>query len=345
MAYTTINNGREYFEPQGWTGSGSARSISTLDFQPDWTWIKHRNGTSNHNLFDVIRGATIYIESSSTAPNQTGTDRLTSFNSNGFSLGTNGGVNADGDTYMSWNWKAGGTGVSNTDGDVTSTVSANTTAGFSIVKWNSTGTAGINIGHGLGKKPKMIISKCININGTSWPVYHVAEGATVYLSWNLNIAGTTSATRWNNSEPTTTTFQTGSSGDIGGSDRTMLAYCFTDIPGYSKFGKYAGNGSSDGTFVYTGFKPAFLMTKVITTTGDWQMCDWKRASAVNPINKDLRPNNSDSETTNTFVDFYSNGFKLRNNFGNWNGSGQEYAYMCFAQSPVVGTNNIPATGR
>jgi len=349
MAYSSIVKPSVYFNTLDYNGNGSNRTIIDVGFQPDWVWIKHRNGSSNHNLFDVIRGATKYIESSSTAPDQTGSDRLTGFASDGFDLGNNGGVNASGQTYVSWNWKANGVGSSNTDGDVTSTVSANTTAGFSIVKWNSTGTAGINIGHGLGQKPAMIITKCININGTSWPVYHQSLGATKYLTFNNTNAGTTSATRWNNSEPTTTTFQTGSSGDIGGSDRTMIAYCFAEKTGCSKISTYVGNGNADGSFIYTGFKPAFILSKKSSGSGtNWTIWDNKRSSSGNnPTDKILHPNVSNPDNTADDTDFLSNGFKLRATASGMNNNGDSYIYMAFAEEPLVANvgQSIPATAR
>jgi hypothetical protein len=252
--------------------------------------------------------------------------------------------NGSGQTAVQWLWKANGSGSANTDGDVTSTVSVNTTSGFSIVKWDSTGTAGINIGHGLGQKPAMIIAKCLNQSSTSWPVYHQSLGATKYVSLQATTAETTSATRWNNSEPTTITFQTGSSGDIGGSDRTMIAYCFAEKSGYSSMGKYTGNGSTDGTFVYTGFRPAFVMFKSTSTTGGWEIHDNKR-DTFNPSSKRLFPHLSNAEATEDYVDFVSNGFKFRTTDATGNTSGTSYIYMAFAENPFVTSSGVCATAR
>jgi hypothetical protein len=347
MAYTTINKSSLHMNTKLYTGNSSTQNITGLDFQPDWVWIKSRTSTHNNQTFDVLKGVQKSVVVNEAAVEITMTNGLTAFGTDGFTVGSDDQVNNSSQNYCSWNWKANGTGSANTDGDVTSTVSANTTSGFSIVKWDSTGTAGINIGHGLGQKPAMIIAKSTNISSTSWPVYHQSLGATKYLSLQATTASTTSATRWNNSEPTTTTFQTGSSGDIGGSDRTMIAYCFAEKPGYSKMGSYTGNGSSDGAMIYTGFKPAWVMIKRTDNAGNyWHIYDNKRSSSggSNIIDDVLYPNRSDAEYSGDKLDIISNGIKFRSGNGDINASGGTYIYMAFGQS-IVGSNNVPATAR
>ena len=342
MAYTTINKSTEHFNAKIYTGTGSSQSITGVGFQPDLVWTKARNGVNSHLWYDKVRGVHKYLRSDKTAAEGNDTNTLTSFDSDGFTVGDGDNSNASGANGVAWNWKANGAGSSNTDGDVTSTVSVNTTSGFSIVKWDSTGTAGINIGHGLGQKPAMIIAKSTNIGTTNWPVYHQSLGATKYLSFNTTTLSTTSATRWNNSEPTTTTFQTGSSGDIGGSDRTMIAYCFANIQGYSKFGSYTGNGNADGTFVYTGFKPAFVIVKRSSDTQSWVLWDSKR-DGYNQTNPSLTPNEDGAEETRS-VDFLSNGFKNRQNNTATNAA-STYIYMAFAEHPFTSSTGTPVTAR
>jgi hypothetical protein len=360
MAYTDIDDPTIYFDTKLHTGDGGGSGSSTgIGFQPDMVWSKSRTEALNHTLFDSVRGAGSNKE---LTPNGAGTEGgadsagfgyISAFNSDGYSW-TAGSTNTENfnkssQNYVNWCWKANGAGSANTDGDVTSTVSVNTTPGFSIVKWDSTGTAGINIGHGLGQKPAMIIAKCLNQSSTSWPVYHQSLGATKYLSLQATTAANTSATRWNNSEPTTTTFQTGSSGDIGGSDRTMIAYCFAEKQGYSKFGSYTGNGNADGTFVYTGFKPAWLMIKKTDSADAWFMFDNKRAGAyspnTNPSWEFLLANATNIGATTDRIDLYSNGFKMRYDWVSINESGGSYIYMAFAENPFVTSTGIPTTAR
>ncbi len=347
MSYTTINKSNLHMKVNLHSGTGSARNITGIGFQPDFTIVKRRDSTGVWYNTDIVRGAgkQMYLNETGAMGGSASTTEITGFNSDGFNLGADAGVNASGGTFVSYNFLGNNTtGSSNTDGDVTSTVSVNTTAGFSIVKWDSTGTAGINIGHGLGQKPAMIIAKSININSTSWPVYHQSLGATKYLTLNNNTLGQTSATRWNNSEPTTTTFQTGSSGDVGGSDRTMIAYCFAEKTGYSKFGSYTGNGSTDGPFIYTGFKPAFVLHKKSSAADDWNIFDNKR-NPNNVVDKYLIPNNSGAEGSSTNRDFLSNGFKIRSSSSYVNLSGGTFIYMAFAEAPLVGTNGVTAKAR
>ena len=344
MAYTTIKKPTDYFNTLDYNGNGSNRSIIDVGFQPDWVWLKRRDQASFHYIFDSIRGVQKKISSNSTAAETTVSTSLTSFDSDGFGLGTEGDVNESGGTYVSWNWLASNTTASNTDGSITSTVSANTTSGFSIVSYTSTGS-NATVGHGLGEAPAMIIFKRRSGDTENWVVYHKSLGATKHLKLNLTDAENTSSERFNNTEPTSSVFSLGISGDVNGGTSPFIAYCFAEKKGFSKFGSYTGNGNADGTFVYTGFKPAFTMIKRTDTTSDWNIMDNKRAVSFNPNTKELYANSSQAEATGgqTIRDFLSNGFKLRGTSGGTNASGGTYIYMAFAEEPLVGDN--PATAR
>ena len=345
MAYTTINKSTDYFNTNL---IPSASEITAVGHQADMIWLKSRTAAHSHELIDTVRGISKKLKTDVASAESTDANIITAIGSDSYTVGSSSNSIYGGNNGVGWSWKANGTGSANTDGDVTSTVSVNTTSGFSIVKWDSTGTAGINIGHGLGQKPAMIIAKCLNQSSTSWPVYHQSLGATKYVSLQATTAETTSATRWNNSEPTTTTFQTGSSGDIGGSNRTMIAYCFAEKTGYSKFGTYKGNSANDGTFIYTGFSVGFIMVKRKNSTGNWILHDLKRSSSGgdNQNQYILHANtNSSRMTDESAVDLYSNGFKWRNAYTDQNANGSSYIFMAFAEAPLVGTNNIAANAK
>ena len=349
MAYTTINKSTDYFNTKLWTGTSDATtSVTGVGFQSDWTWIKNKSVADDHMLFDAVRGVTKRLFSNSSGAEGTDAQTLTSFDSDGFTTGNSRATGGDaGNDMVSWNWKANGAGSANTDGSISSTVSVNTTAGFSIVSYTGTATSGVTIGHGLGVKPDMIILKNRSPDTASWPVYHSSLGATKYLGLNSTGVSTTSNTRWNGTEPTSTVFTLGSSGDVVGdsSGEPFIAYCFAEKQGYSKFGSYVGNGSTDGTFVYTGFKPAFVMIKNYTTGAySWVIQDNKR-NTYNPLDIYLYPNLNNADNTNSShnLDFLSNGFKSRNTGSNTNDANNGYIYMAFAAEPLVGDN--PATAR
>jgi hypothetical protein len=274
MAYTPIDKSNDYFNPVIYTGDDVDGRAITTGFQTDWTWIKRRNDTNSHIISDIVRGATYKLDSSSANAEVNNYDggHLESFTSTGFTLGegsvNSGHTNATGGTYVSWNWKAGGTAVSNTVGDITSSVSANTTAGFSIVSYTGTG-ANATVGHGLGVAPKMIIIKNRD-SAENWIVggSNITTGWTGYLALNLTDDITTASNIWQDTTPDSDKFSIGASGKVNGSTHGMVAYCFAEVKGFSKFGSYTGNGSADGTFVYTGFKPAFVMVKRTDTTGN-----------------------------------------------------------------------------
>jgi hypothetical protein len=345
MAYTTINKPSEYFNTKLYTGNGSTQSISSVGFQPDWVWLKGRSGSGrDHLLFDAIRGATNYIKSNATSAEATISSTLTSFDSDGFSIGSNSGVNTNSETFVSWNWLANGAGVSNTDGDITSTVSASTTSGFSIVKY--TGTASnATVGHGLGVKPAMMIAKNLDNGSEDWCVYHKSLGYNNVLKLNSSNAILTATNRWN-AEPDTNVFNVGTAAEANGSGANQIAYVFAEKKGFSKFGSYTGNGNADGTFVYTGFKPAYVLTKRTDGSYIWSITDGVR-NPYNPTSLSLQTEYADAESgwSPLEVDFLSNGFKLRTSSAQKNGSGSPFIYMAFAEQPLVGTNGVPATAR
>ena len=345
MAYTDIDKPSEYFNTTAYTGDGVAgRNLTTSTFQPDWVWIKSRSDTDNHRLVDAVRGATKHLESDNTGAEQTSSN-VTAFTSTGITLSSNGAVNANAETYVSWNWLAGGTGVSNTDGSITSTVSANTTSGFSIVSYTGTG-ANATVGHGLGVAPSVVIVK--SRSGVfNWGVYHSSIGNTKYLELNETTATQISSTFWQNTSPTSSVFSLGSNNTVNQSSGTYIAYCFAEKKGFSKFGSYTGNGNVDSPFIYLGFKPAFMIFKRTDSAVDWTMYDNKRIG-YNPNNYKLRPNLSNAEysTAGYFeADIVSNGFKIRTSDAEVNTSGGTYIYMAFAENPFTTSTGIPTTAR
>jgi len=348
MAYTTINKSGDYFNTKLYTGTGSSNAVTGVGFQPDWIWIKNRVRAEDHAIFDAVRGASggYYgkIRSNTTSAQEYDGNGMSAIGSDGFTVLDQDQVNRSGDTYASWNWKANGAGSSNSDGSITSTVSVNTTAGFSIVKYTGTG-ANATVGHGLGVAPSMIIVKKYNVTG-SWGVYHNSLGNGNFLYLNDTNASASNSTLWNNTSPTSSVFNLGSSAISNSSSNSHIAYCFAEKQGYSKFGSYTGNGNADGSFIYTGFKPAFYIIKRTSDTFSWIIKDTKRPG-YNVNGTYLVANTTIAEATgsgNLATDEYSNGFKIRGTSDALNGSGQPYIYMAFGQS-IVGSNNIPATAR
>ena len=351
MAYTTIDNPELYFQTKIYTGNGSSRSITfdgDEDMQPDWSWFKARSQSYNHALFDSVRGATKLIRSNQNTAEETHSTTLTAFNSNGFSLG--GGdafTNVNTETYVSWHWKASGSTASNSNGSITSTVSANTTAGFSILTFTGTGSSA-TVGHGLGAVPKAILFKKTS-GAQGWGVYHAGVGNTGALRLDGTDATDTTSNYFNNTSPTSSVFTVNTNNSVNNSGGTMLAYCFAEKKGYSKFGSFEGNNDSNGTFVYTGFKPAWVMIKRTdssTSTTDWFIFDNKRNTG-NPNDDYLEANDSATETTSgrNVIDFLSNGFKCRQAYDDFNASGSSQIYMAFAESPFVNSNGVPTNAR
>jgi len=336
MAYTTIDDPTIYFNTVTYVANQTDDRQITVGFQPDWTWLKDRNQAVNHDLYDSVRGATKYISSNKTNAEGTQTDGLKSFNSTGFTLGTGWGNQSTGDDYVSWNWKAGGSASSNSNGSITSSVSASTDAGFSIVSFTSNGSTS-TVGHGLGVKPDIYIIKNRSTSGSWFTYFTILDGSLDMMTLNTNSAKGDHGL----SLPTSTVFST----DNGSNGNNMIAYCFAEKKGYSKFGSYTGNGNADGTFIYTGFKVGWLMVKKTSATEEWYMYDNKR-TPFNEIAKGLAANLSGAEfDTGATIDFLSNGFKNTGTNTGTNASGETYIYMAFAESPFVTSTGIPTTAK
>jgi hypothetical protein len=364
MAYTTIDDPSAYFQTLLYTGNATGRSLDNTgnsDLKPDWIWVKKRaNDAQNHTATDSTRGvANILFQDGTDA--ESATQLVTEFRTNGFGINTNALINDNTDTYVAWQWKAnGGTTSSDSNGGITSTVQASTTAGFSITKFDSTSASGqATVGHGLGAIPHVIIMKDL-VQTYGWDVHHIkagssdADGRLVLNSneaWNnasnvqaFGVAGSTSS----GIAPTSTTFSFNqafysSSGDA------KIVYCFTPIQGYSKFGSYTGSGNTDGPFIYTGFAPSWILVKRIDGgTENWFILDNKRDDGLNPRNSYIMTNQNTAEDANNSTvdtDFVSNGFKLRASTGALNTNGATYVYMAFAESPFVTSTGIPTTAR
>ena len=344
MAYTTIDKPTDYFNTVLYTGNGSDNhTITGVGFQPDMIWIKERSSTSSHYLTSVGLGIGTRLEPDGTSTEAT--EGISAVTSDGFTIGTSTNqVNQNTITHVAWNWLAGGSPSSNTDGSITSSVSASTTAGFSIVSWTGNATSGATIGHGLGVKPRMIITKRRD-STSQWQTYEAINGATKYMTLNQTDATSSSTTRWNDTEPTTSVFSVGNSTEVNASGGTYIAYCFADVKGYSKIGSYTGNGSNDGSFIWTGFKPAWVLIKNSSTGNiSWTLYDNKRPG-YNEDNAYLLPNSSDSELSDKDIDLLSNGFKPRTSNSALGTSGDTYIYMAFAESPFVTSTGIPTTAR
>ena len=341
MAYTTINKSTDHFNTKLYTGNAGTQSITGVGFQPDLTWIKRRNAAAGHMWTDAVRGVTKTIISNETSAEQTFANGLTAFGTDGFTVGSEGGFNSA-NTFASWNWKAGNSaGSANTDGTINSTVSVNTTAGFSIVSYTGNATNAATVGHGLGVAPKVIIIKNRS-SSQHWRFHTTAiDGSYDLLYLNLSNAKSDSSI----TAPTSSVFTLDAFTEDNGSGNSIIAYCFAEKTGYSKFGSYTGNGNADGTFIYTGFKPAFFLMKETTDSStNWIIYDNKR-STFNAVDDFLKPNSNDAESTGLDFDFLSNGIKCRNNNSGINASGQNYIYMAFAEAPLVGSNNVPCTAR
>ena len=354
MAYSSIIKPSDYFQTKLYTGNGTAIGSGglsvTLDktMTPNFIWLKNRttSNSNSHQLYDTIRGVTKGLKANSADAENTNSERLTNFNSNGFTVGNNGDVNTNGTTYVAWNWKAGtsftndasGTGI----GSIDSAGSVNQDAGFSICTFTGTGSAG-TIKHGLNTVPTMIIVKGRN-EAKAWTVYHSALGAGKALFLATAAGATTSTAYFGGTTPTSSVFSTGSSTNVSGNNITFVAYCFADVQGYSKMGSYKGNGNANGTFINTGFSPAFLMIKQSAASNDWFMIDNKR-EPFNPNNVQLVANGTSASTNKGDLDLLSNGFKPKSSNAAWNENNAEYIYMAFAENPFVASNYNAATAR
>jgi len=330
----TINKGSDYFGVLTYTGDGAASKTvvdtSAVTFQPDFVWIKGRSGATDHALYDAVRGTTKDLVSNSTAAETTQSTGLTSFVNGGFTISKLAKLNTSGATYTAWCWKANGAGSSNTQGTITSTVSVNTTAGFSIATYTGTG-ANATVGHGLGVTPKMTIIKKRSATG-NWIVGHIgATNWNWYLTLNSTAVQTGDATMIR-AQPDINVVYLGTNTDVNASSATFVMYNWAEIAGFSKFGSYTGNGSTDGPFIYTGFRPKWLMIKVTNAVNEWIIVDSSR-NTYNVIGNYLLASSPGAEGSATVIDFVSNGFKLRNNYNGWNGSGENIIYAAFAENP------------
>ena len=339
----TVKDGTEYFNTVLFTGNGSTQSITGVGFQPDWTWIKMRSdGSRGHALFDAVRGGTERLDSSATQEGRTNEGNI-SFQTDGFNVtSTHPTVNDSSDTAVAWNWKAGGSGSANTDGTISSTVSVNADAGFSIVSYTGSG-ANATIGHGLGVAPSMVIVKNRDA-ATDWSVWAEPITDQYGAAYAIFLQGTSGAGSYsgvfNSTAPTSTVFSVGTSSSTNTSSQDYIAYCFAEVEGYSKIGSYTGNGSSDGPFVECGLRPAFLMIKRIDTTGEWWMYDNARGP-INVIPRMLMANSTSAEQEDSasyLIDFLSNGFKWRSGLAASNGSGGSFIFMAFAETPFKYAN-------
>ena len=352
MAYTTIPKSTAYFSTNLYTGTGSALTVTT-GHQSDFIWIKQRATSRPNSLFDSVNssnfagGNSKYLVSNTTAGlTSNNSTQITATSSTGFSIGTDNTnqINNNGDTAVAWSWKANGQGSSNTDGSINTTyTSVSATSGFSISTYTGTGS-NATVGHGLGITPKMFIVKRLNTTG-AFRTYHEATGNLGQMALNATDEVSDVAAMWNSTSPTNSTISIGTHAGVNASGGTYVAYCFADVQGYSKMGSYIGNGHANGTFAYTGFKPAFILVKNTGNSArNWQIYDNKRIG-YNVANYRLPPNTNGAEETNVNIDILSNGFKARSTDADLNASGATYIYMAFAEEPLVSTNGVAATAR
>jgi hypothetical protein len=354
MAYTTIDDGSAFFQTKLYAGTGSSLSLTNdgnSDLQPDWVWIKNRDSTNWHILQDSSRGSgkSLFSNDSYQETSDSSTRNI-QFDSDGITLSGStssfNDINDSSHTFVAWQWKCnGGTTSSNSNGSITTTVQANTTAGFSIVTWTGTGS-NATIGHGLGVVPQLIISKSRG-HAENWAVYHHKSNSApedYYLALDDNRANTDSSVVWNDTAPTSSVISIGTQDKINKSGSTHIAYCFNEIKGYSKFGTYEANNSTDGPFVYTGFQPAWVMLKSIDSTGNWFIMDSTR-SDINVSNEIIFADLNAAEDTSNAIDFLSNGFKLRNSGSGGLNYQNTYSYIAFAEHPFVSSKGVPVTAR
>ena len=357
MAYTEIDDPSLYFRVVKWSGNSSTQSITFdethANMQPDWVWIKSRSQNANHHTFDSVRGATKDLIINSTDGETTDTAKLTSFDSNGFSVGNNGNVNNSSETFVAWCWKGGTTSGISGSADITpNAYSFSQTAGFSVLTYNGTDVSGNTVLHGLGAVPHWMIVKRRVSNGYDWVVYHKDDVGGHYLNNTTTNNDSSNVNIWfNGNTPTSTQFHIGTDGRIGDNVSTgaYVAYMFAPKKGFSSFGIYQGNGNADGTFCPLTFKPSFLMVKPTSTNDNWVMFDNKRDNQFNGAqapdfvyaNKSFSENNNDP----AIIDFLSNGFKMRNSGGTSNRDGETFIFMAFAESPFVNSNGVPTNAR
>ena len=351
MAYTTIDDPSAHFQAKIYTGTGSSLALTfdgNSDLQPDLVWVKSRTNAYSNYIYDSTRGVQKRLLTDATSAESTLAQGLTAFGSDGMTFGTDAGANESSDAHVAWGWKAnGGTTSSNSTGDITTTVQTNTTAGFSIITYTGNNTDNQTIGHGLGAVPGWAVfkSRAGAVAGTgNWVTHHQSFSGTEYQF----ITNTAKVSTNNNfkSSPTNSIFTLGNS-DVNESE-AIVCYAWAPIQGFSKFGTYEGNNNADGTFVYLGFKPAFVIIKNIDGTGDeWVMLTGKIATGTNsnPLTDALYANTTGAETGTYTLDFLSNGFKIRHTSGATNTDDETYSYMAWAEQPFVSSKGVPCTAR
>ena len=356
--YTTVNDASAFFQCHLYSGTGSSNSVTlggNSDLQPDLVWIKSRNQSGyNPNWTDSIRGVTKIIWPNRTNAQNTYADSLTAFNSDGFTIGAdsaNGEQNLNGESYVSWNFKAGTSASGNTTGSGTAksyTASVSTTAGFSITSFTGNGTANHTLPHNLGTVPDFFVIKKYGGSGDStqrdWNAFHTSLGNTKRIEFNDEAAPSTSNEYWNDTSPTSSVINLGTNDQINGNNNTYICYAFSERRGYSKFGSFVGNGQTDGVFVFCGFQPALVIIRKTSGTGDWEVLDNKRLG-YNPRVETLATNNSSAEGNYNRIDILSNGFKVRSSSGNVNTSNGDYIFLAFAQNPLVTSTGVAGTAR
>tara|TARA_B100001250_G_scaffold275811_1_gene238283 strand:+ start:1715 stop:2743 length:1029 start_codon:yes stop_codon:yes gene_type:complete len=342
MAYTTINKSSSFQNQLLWDGTGATNARTGLGFQPDFCWGKERSSTSGSILQDSVQGLSVYLASNSNSGTSPTSVQFTSFDSDGFTLGTSTGINQSGQTNVGWAWKAGTTtGIDTTGATITpSSYSLNATSKMSIIKYTGNDTSNAAVPHGLGVVPDCIIIK--DLSGSEhWAVVTTSMTADKMMYLNLTNAEETS--QFGSTANTSVLFHLGTNAMVNSSSKDYIAYCFASVKGYSKFGSYSGNSDTNGAFIYTGFKPTWVMIKRTDSADWWGMWDGTR-NPSNVVDKRLYAQASDAEGTSTNLDFLANGFKLRSTDGAINSSSGSYIYMAFGQS-IVGSNNVPCTAR
>ena len=359
--YTTIDDPSAYFQANAYTGNGSDDHAITnggnSDLQPDIIWIKERDNSGAHSLHNTMGSISLFLEPNATSANAYDTTTVKSVQSDGFTLGTESNHNQSSTDYIAWQWKVNGaTTSSNSDGDLTTTVQVDSTAKISIFTYTGLDPIEpLDLGHGLGVAPDFFFIKKTN-SGTArnWGLYHKNMAATPqdnYLRLNSTNAVADASTWWRDEAPTSTIIKTGEQADVNQPSDTFVCYAWKEVQGFSKFGQYKGNGDANGAFVYTGFRPAWILLKETGATTSWGIWDHKRStSSSNPTDKLILANASDAEYSGSsyYLDILSNGFKMRNSDGAWNGSSDHYIYAAFAEHPFVtstDTNSIPTTAR
>ena len=339
-AYTTIDDPGLHMKVKLYTGTGSSNAITGIGFQPDLIWTATRNEAEIHPMNDSVNGINNYLRSNAHDTLETAGSNITAQGSDGYTVGTENRFNQSSNSFVSWNWKANGSGSANTTGSEDSTVSANTTSGFSIVKYtNPSSGSPFTVGHSIGASPKLVIIKNLSTSQT-WGVWHIGIATGQYLRLDDTAAAASANLVTATSSTTFSTYQ-----DHHSTGNELIAYCWAPIQGFSKFGKYTGNGSAtDGTYIHLGFRAAWFMMKRTTSGYSWAIKDNKR-STYNEVTTELYADSNDADTAGGALDFLSNGIKLKNSSGTWNGSGVSYIYMAFAEAPFVNSNGVPCNAR